>query len=375
MRSFEDCIEKVSYGNKIQRTEYLSEGKYPVVSQESKLVNGFWNNEADVFDVDKPVIVFGDHTRTLKFIDFSFVLGADGAKIIKPKSFVDSKFFYYFLQANPLGEKGYARHYRFLKELNLNVPPLPIQQKIVAKLDAIFAEINKASAVAEANAKNAEALFSQVLNNLENEYDGAVKELGECVELLSGFAFKSNEYSNSETDIPLLRGDNLNPKNIDFSEAKRFDRSRFDEYFKFSLATNDIVLGMDRPLISAGLRIAKVQSKDVPSLLVQRVMRLRCNKNVDSDFLFYLLNSTNFIKHLVGEQTGLGVPHVSGKTISSFLLKIPTIEIQRKIVTKLSAILESLNSYKLANKNILINWTLYKQAILTQAFNGELVNE
>jgi type I restriction enzyme S subunit len=262
-----------------------------------------------------------------------------------------------------------------LKDFIIPLPPLSIQQKIVTKLDAIFAEIDKAKAAAEANAKNAEALFSQVLNNLENEYDGAVKELGECAELLSGFAFKSNEYSNGETDIPLLRGDNLNPKNIDFSVAKRFDRSRFDEYFKFSLATNDIVLGMDRPLISAGLRIAKVQSKDVPSLLVQRVMRLRCNKNVDSDFLFYLLNSTNFIKHLVGEQTGLGVPHVSGKTISSFLLKIPTIEIQRKIVTKLSAILESLNSYKLANKNILINWTLYKQAILTQAFNGELINE
>ena len=96
LKKFEECIEKVTYGNKIQRTEYLDNGKFPVVSQESKLINGFWNNEEDLFDVKQPVIVFGDHTRILKFIDFSFVLGADGTKIIKPKSFIDSKFCFCF---------------------------------------------------------------------------------------------------------------------------------------------------------------------------------------------------------------------------------------------------------------------------------------
>ena len=92
LKTFEDCIEKVSYGNKIQRTDYLTEGKFPVVSQESSLINGYWNQDSDVFCVDKPVIIFGDHTRALKYIDFNFVLGADGTKIIKPKEFIDSKF-------------------------------------------------------------------------------------------------------------------------------------------------------------------------------------------------------------------------------------------------------------------------------------------
>lgn len=262
-----------------------------------------------------------------------------------------------------------------LKKITIPLPPLATQQKIVSKLDAIFAEIDRATAAAEANAKNAEELFSQVLNNLENEYEGTITDLGGCVDLLSGFAFKSNEYTNIDTDIPLLRGDNLNPQIIDFSEVKRLEKGKYDEYIKYSLNVKDIVLGMDRPLISSGLRIAQVQAKNIPSLLVQRVMRMRCKKHVDSDFLFFLLNSPKFIKHLLGEQTGLGVPHISGKTISSFTVKIPKLEHQKAIVSKLNSIVTQLNRYKLANKKILSNWTSYKQSILKQAFSGELVKD
>ncbi len=303
-----------------------------------------------------------------------------GCKGLVPAASLDFEYLYHFLSYSKetLNDMGTGATFKELSggklaTLKIPFPPLATQKKIVAKLDAIFAEIDKATAAAEKNAKNAEALFSQILNELETKYDGIVKELGNCAHLLSGFAFKSNEYTNDETDIPLLRGDNLSPKKIDFSEAKRFDKNKFAEYSKYSLDVNDIVLGMDRPLISTGLRVAQVQTKDLPSLLVQRVMRLRCNKDVNSDFLFYLLNSSNFIRHLVGEQTGLGVPHVSGKTISSFQVKIPNFETQTKIASKLASIVERLNFYRTTNKSILNNWTLYKQSILNQAFSGGLV--
>lgn len=340
----------------------------------------------DIYNREDRLIIarFAMSAKCTRFVKGKFFLNDSGLTLSpKDKSQIEQEFLnYQCLAMNDIFyslAKGSAQKnldVPAFRKLKLNIPTdINIQRKTVAKLDAIIAEIDKASAVAEANSKNAETLFSQILNNLDNEYDGVVKKLGDCVNLLSGFAFKSNEYSSSVNDIPLLRGDNLNPKNIDFSEAKRFDRSRFEEYLKFSLNANDIVLGMDRPLISTGLRIAKVQNKDLPSLLVQRVMRMRCNAGVDPDFLFYLLNSSNFIKHLVGEQTGLGVPHISGKTISSFEIKIPTIKIQKQIVSKLSSIIESLNSYNSANKKILSNWTLYKQSILKQAFNGELIKE
>ena len=168
LKTFEECIEKISYRNKIQRTNYLTKGKFPVVSQEFSLINGYWNQESEVIYVKKPVIVFGDHTRVLKYIDFSFVLGADGTKIIKPKDFIETKFFYYFLQANPLETKGYARHYRFLKKLSLYVPPLPTQQKIVAKLDRVFAEIDKATAAVETKVVELKLLKNSILKQAFN---------------------------------------------------------------------------------------------------------------------------------------------------------------------------------------------------------------
>lgn len=262
-----------------------------------------------------------------------------------------------------------------IANIEINLPSLATQQKIVEKLDAIFAEIDRATVAAEANVKNANYLTLQVLQNLDDEYDGEFKSLGSCVDLVSGFAFKSNEYTSNESDIPLLRGDNLNPKSIDLSNAKRYDKNRFDEFKKFSLRVGDIVLGMDRPLISTGLRIAKIENDDLPLLLVQRVMRMRCNEGVDSDFIFYQLNSERFIKHLLGEQTGLGVPHISGKTISSFQLKIPSLVTQKIIVNKLNLLSEQLFLFDDSALKLQRNFHDLKNSILKQAFNGELVKE
>src|ERR1035441_8439643 len=88
---FEDCIEPVTYSQKIQRKDFLDEGAYPVVSQEENFINGYWDNESDLFKVTSPLVVFGDHTKVLKYVDFDFVLGADGVKILLPRAFLDRK--------------------------------------------------------------------------------------------------------------------------------------------------------------------------------------------------------------------------------------------------------------------------------------------
>src|SRR5438270_3459804 len=113
-RPFEDCIEKVTYTTKIQRKDFLDDGEFPIVSQEEDFINGYWNNGADLFKVMTPVIVFGDHTKVLKYVDFDFVLGADGVKILQPREFLLPKFFYYQLQTANLDSLGYARHYKLL---------------------------------------------------------------------------------------------------------------------------------------------------------------------------------------------------------------------------------------------------------------------
>jgi len=143
--NIEKCIEQVKYPNKIPRKNFLKEGLYPIISQEQDFINGYWINETDVFHVDEPIIIFGDHTKILKYVDFDFVLGADGVKILKPKEFIDPKYFYYFLNSCPIESLGYARHYRILKELDVRFPILLSEQKrIVGILDEAFEGCDRA---------------------------------------------------------------------------------------------------------------------------------------------------------------------------------------------------------------------------------------
>jgi len=160
---FESCIEHVVYSTKIQRKDFLDDGTYPVVSQEVGLINGYWNKDADLFMVDRPVVIFGDHTKVLKYINFDFVLGADGVKILQPKDFLVPRFFYYQLQVAKLDTLGYARHYKLLKELKIKFPDRFEQQRIVAILDEAFEGIATAAANAEKNLKNAKELFESCL--------------------------------------------------------------------------------------------------------------------------------------------------------------------------------------------------------------------
>ena len=146
-RQFEDCIEHVKYTTKIQRKNFLVEGEYPIISQEAEFINGYWDNATDVFKVTRPVIIFGDHTQVLKYIDFNFVLGADGVKILLPKQFLHPKYFFHYLRSVPLKSLGYSRHYRLLKELKISYPPLDVQATIIQRLDELDEETQRLEAI------------------------------------------------------------------------------------------------------------------------------------------------------------------------------------------------------------------------------------
>ena len=163
-KSFEECIEDVKYTTKIQRKEFLEEGEFPIVSQEAEFTNGYWDNASDVFKVTRPVVIFGDHTQVLKYIDFDFVLGADGVKVLPPKPFLNPKFFFYALRSAPLKSLGYARHYRLLKELQIGYPDANTQVAISKKLDALEAETQRLARLYERKVAALEALKKSLLH-------------------------------------------------------------------------------------------------------------------------------------------------------------------------------------------------------------------
>ena len=134
---FLDVFKDASGGNvKTRKTEFLEEGEIPVVDQGQRLVAGFVNDRSRICKAKPPVIVFGDHTRAFKYVDFEFAMGADGTKVLVPKVESDTKYLYYALTAMEVPAAGYSRHYKFLKQTKVPLPPLAEQKRIAGILDA-----------------------------------------------------------------------------------------------------------------------------------------------------------------------------------------------------------------------------------------------
>lgn len=140
---FTNSIEKISTANKkVKKGNYLDSGEIPVIDQGQDFIGGFVNNKELRIECNYPYIIFGDHTKVIKYINFDFVAGADGIKVLKPNGFYYPKLFFYFLSALPLPDKGYARHYKYLKKSFIPVPPYNEQKRIVAKIEELFSKLD-----------------------------------------------------------------------------------------------------------------------------------------------------------------------------------------------------------------------------------------
>ncbi|EFY1365065.1 restriction endonuclease subunit S [Shigella flexneri] len=122
---------------KIKSSEILPEGKYPVIEQSQEFISGYCNNECLLIKLNNPVIVFGDHTRNIKFIDFDFVVGADGVKILSP-ILICERFFFWQLRSFKLDVRGYARHFKVLNSCLFTLPPIAEQERIVEKVSSLM---------------------------------------------------------------------------------------------------------------------------------------------------------------------------------------------------------------------------------------------
>lgn len=146
----------------VKSSDYLEAGAVPVVDQGKQLIVGYCNNEEIYTDI--PVIVFGDHTRCLKWVDFEFCPGADGTQVLDTKAGIDKKFGYYSLCFTDIPNLGYSRHMRELKEKDFKVPlDAKEQQKIAAVLSTADQEITTLQQKLDALKQEKKALMQQLL--------------------------------------------------------------------------------------------------------------------------------------------------------------------------------------------------------------------
>lgn len=161
--------------------------------------------------------------------------------------------------------------------------------------------------------------------------------IGDFVDVVSGPAFRSDQFTDDSSDIPLIKGENIAQGYIAWNKSKYWPVADAEAYERFGLGAGDIVLAMDRPWVAAGLKWARLTSHDPSCLLVQRVARLRAKPGLRQDFLACVIGSTAFSDYVRNIMGGTNVPHISGGQIKAFKFRMPSEREQAGIAGVLSA--------------------------------------
>jgi type I restriction enzyme, S subunit len=141
-RTFDEVFEVVSdRGARVKQKDYLESGLIPIVDQGEAFIGGYTNEQSYLVASELPLIVFGDHTRRVKLVQEPFAVGADGVKLLKPKHGWNPRFLWYQFAVLDLPDRGYSRHFQFLRKAVFKYVPYKQQQILVESLDEIFSDL------------------------------------------------------------------------------------------------------------------------------------------------------------------------------------------------------------------------------------------
>jgi len=279
-----------------------------------------------------------------------------------------------------------------LKNSMLAVPPKKEQITIANFLDKKTAQIDEAIAIKE---KQIELLkerkqiiiqqaVTQGLNpdvpmkNSGVEWTGEIPEHWEYaklkyyIEILPGYAFKSEQYSTEPDDIRLLRGVNVSPSYTKWNEVVYWPKNKVIGLEKYFLKEGDLVIGMDRPWVSSGIRVTEIKKDDLPCLLLQRVGRIRGNREALTAYIKLLLSTNLFLNYFGPMLTGIGVPHISSDQIEGFCAPMPPVGEQKKILEFLQLEMAKYDESILSTDQQIEKLKEYKTTLINSAVTGKI---
>lgn len=362
---FLDSIREEASNNKLKLKgkEFLTEGKYPIIDQGEKYIAGYTNDKNKIYNKILPVIIFGDHTRILKFINFPFALGADGVKILVSNENVSSKYLFYAIRSLKLENLGYSRHYKLLK--NKKIPlPFSNNQPDIAEQERIVSILEKAEKQKE-RCKKAEELLDEYLKSVFNEmfYNKGFEEkrLGEICKIVSGStpSTSKSEYWNGEinwvTPAELIDGHTF----YYFESQRKITEEGLKSCSAEIFPEGTVLLTSRAPIGKLAISGNKMCSN-------QGFKNLIPLEKINSIYLyFWLLQKKQYLNSL---GNGATFKEISKKIVSNILIPLPPLPLQQKfanIVEQVEKMKEKIKKNKLASEELF-------NSLMQKAFRGEL---
>ncbi len=366
---------------KIKQKDYLMKGKLAVVDQGQELIGGYTNDVEKSYSGALPIVIFGDHTRCIKFVDFPFAQGADGVKVLRPKPFYLPKAFYYALQSVNIPNFGYRRHFPLFNKFSIPLPPLAEQQRIVDRIESLFAKLDEAKEKAQAVVDSFETRKAAILHKAftgeltakwREEHGVGMdswekKSVGElCISLKYGTAKKSDASGN----VVVLRMGNLQQGEIDWSDLAYSNDP--DDIEKYKLFPGDVLFNRTNSAALVGK--TAIYHGEHPAIYAGYLIKLDYDHDkIIGDYLNYALNTLDAKKYCNSVKTdGVNQSNINAKKIGAYSFNVSSIPEQEKIVSVIQKLLSKEQQSKEAAEIVLDQIELMKKSILARAFRGEL---
>lgn len=366
-KPFTSEVDDQTGGNvKTQQKEYLPAGAYPIVDQGQQLVGGYTDDEKRLCKADLPVIIFGDHTKIFKYIDFPFCLGADGTKVLRPKNGADPKYLYYVLQQAHIPEAGYSRHFKFLKQFQIPLPTLDEQKRIAAILDkADELRRLRQRAIDRLNSLG-QAIFYEMFGDPASNPKGW--PVGTIRDLLKEVKYGTSKKANSEVrGFPILRMGNITyDGQIETSDLKYIELEP-NEIDKYTTRRHDLLFNRTNSKELVG-KTAVVKYDEIFAI-AGYLIRARVNDKGNPFYISAYLNSPHGKAVLQGMCKNIvGMANINAQELQDIQIHMPPVDLQNECAERIRGIdlaKEPMENARLRVESVFLS-------LQSRAFNGEL---
>ncbi|MEH7885638.1 restriction endonuclease subunit S [Bacillus sp. JJ1609] len=373
LKNFKDVFTDVSSGNvKINKSEYLPEGSFPIIDQGKEMIAGFTNKAETLIKSDPPFIIFGDHTRILKYFDRKFVLGADGVKVLKAKSdYYNTNYLYYFLRNIKIPDTGYNRHFKFLKDLVVPIPPLEIQNKIVEALTEAENILIKRKTIISKLDELIHSTFIDMFGDPVINSKQWEKHTLQSVSSGGKYAIKAGPFGSAlKKEFYVAQGYKIYGQEQvirnDFEYGDYYiDDAKFKELQAYEIKPGDILIS----LVGTFGKVSVVPDSFQPGIINPRLMKISLNaQKIIPEYFKCMMENESFQNRLKHNSHGGTMGIINVGIMKSIEIPIPPLKLQQKF----KSLIWEINKTKEINQLQLNNIDLFFNSLLHQAFTGRL---